>query len=196
MSMLRPQCCSRLAWNKDLQQQSHQCRATACSQAARSPFQPSQQQSIAVAAHSISSRVGDHAMASATNTRRKRLAALRAVAQATETIADQADEDDSSSPQDGDTTTALGPAFQATLRMLEWPRICEHLAEFASTAAGKRACQRLLPPATTRESEQELALTRWVHIPACCAHSSGVQRVPYHCPTLLVPDVLQSGNSP
>ncbi|KAL6756776.1 hypothetical protein V8C86DRAFT_3018742 [Haematococcus lacustris] len=54
----------------------------------------------------------------------------------------------------------LGPCFRATLAMLEWPLLCSHLADFASTRAGKRACAQLLPPASPYESEQLLRLTR------------------------------------
>ena len=36
---------------------------------------------------------------------------------------------------------AMGPAFRATLAMLEWPRLCAHVAAFAATAAGKAAVQ-------------------------------------------------------
>ncbi|GFH18567.1 uncharacterized protein HaLaN_15393, partial [Haematococcus lacustris] len=53
----------------------------------------------------------------------------------------------------------LGPCFRATLAMLEWPLLCSHLADFASTRAGKRACAQLLPPASPYESEELLRLT-------------------------------------
>ena len=33
----------------------------------------------------------------------------------------------------------MGPAFRATLAMLEWPRLCDHVAAFASTSSGKAA---------------------------------------------------------
>lgn len=33
----------------------------------------------------------------------------------------------------------MGPAFRATLAMLEWPRLCEQIAAFASTTIGKAA---------------------------------------------------------
>lgn len=56
----------------------------------------------------------------------------------------------------------IGPAFRATLTMLEWRRVCEHVADFASTSAGRRACQALAVPATQEESEELLRLTRWV----------------------------------
>ena len=36
-----------------------------------------------------------------------------------------------------------GPAFQATLRLLEWPRVCQFLSECACTSAGKQACMQL-----------------------------------------------------
>lgn len=37
----------------------------------------------------------------------------------------------------------MGPAFKATLAMLEWPRLCEHIAAFASTTIGRAAVQVL-----------------------------------------------------
>ena len=36
---------------------------------------------------------------------------------------------------------AMGPAFRATLAMLEWPRLCQHVAAFASTTIGRTALQ-------------------------------------------------------
>ena len=36
---------------------------------------------------------------------------------------------------------AMGPAFRATLAMLEWPRLCKHVAAFAATSAGKAVVQ-------------------------------------------------------
>ena len=32
-------------------------------------------------------------------------------------------------------------AFEETLELLEWPRLCEHLSRFASTVQGRRACR-------------------------------------------------------
>lgn len=32
-------------------------------------------------------------------------------------------------------------ALQETLELLEWPRLCEHLASFASTVQGRRHCK-------------------------------------------------------
>ena len=37
----------------------------------------------------------------------------------------------------------LGPAALATLRMLEWPRLCVHVARFASTSLGRQAALEL-----------------------------------------------------
>lgn len=53
------------------------------------------------------------------------------------------------------------PAFAATLRMLEWGRVCEQLSEHASTRAGKQACLALGLPATEEGSQQLLRETRW-----------------------------------
>jgi hypothetical protein len=54
----------------------------------------------------------------------------------------------------------IGPAFRATLDMLEWSRICDHLSAFSSTQCGKRACLSLGIPRTQKESERLLAETR------------------------------------
>jgi hypothetical protein len=54
----------------------------------------------------------------------------------------------------------LGPAFKATLKMLEWHKLCEHLADFANTFSGRRACLNLTVPATQAESERQLEETR------------------------------------
>lgn len=37
----------------------------------------------------------------------------------------------------------LGPAAVATLRMLEWPRLCAHVARFSSTTLGRQAALEL-----------------------------------------------------
>jgi DNA mismatch repair protein MutS2 len=55
---------------------------------------------------------------------------------------------------------AAGPAFQDTLRMLEWPRLCEHLSNHASTAVGKRICLQLEVPVNEATSERLLQETR------------------------------------
>ncbi len=48
---------------------------------------------------------------------------------------------------------------QETLTLLEWPRLAEHLANFASTAAGVRHCRALTLPGDRQESEALLAET-------------------------------------
>ena len=48
---------------------------------------------------------------------------------------------------------------QETLELLEWPRLAEHLASFASTAAGRRHCRALPLPDRRQESESLLAET-------------------------------------
>ena len=54
----------------------------------------------------------------------------------------------------------LGPAAQATLRMLDWRGLCEQLADFSSTHVGRRACLELAMPPTLAESETMLEDTR------------------------------------
>jgi len=46
-----------------------------------------------------------------------------------------------------------------TLELLEWPRLCQHLATFASTALGKVAALHLRIPTTQHQSETLLAQT-------------------------------------
>ncbi len=48
---------------------------------------------------------------------------------------------------------------QEALELLEWPRLGEHLAGFASTAAGRRHCRVLPLPDSVAESERLLAET-------------------------------------
>lgn len=39
-----------------------------------------------------------------------------------------------------------GPAFRDSLRMLEWQRLCQHLAKHSSTSLGKALCLQLSVP--------------------------------------------------
>lgn len=55
---------------------------------------------------------------------------------------------------------SMGPAFRATLELLEWPALCEHVASFASTAVGRRQCARLEVPMEQAASERLLEETR------------------------------------
>ncbi len=50
-----------------------------------------------------------------------------------------------------------------TLALLEWPRLCQHLATFAATKLGTLAAQQLRPPSTPAESLTLLAQTREVY---------------------------------
>ncbi|EFN53577.1 hypothetical protein CHLNCDRAFT_136763 [Chlorella variabilis] len=56
----------------------------------------------------------------------------------------------------------LGPAAQATLRMLDWGRLCGQVATFAQTTLGQRACASMLPPPTAAASERAVQETRAV----------------------------------
>ncbi|GIL91154.1 hypothetical protein Vretifemale_18815, partial [Volvox reticuliferus] len=58
----------------------------------------------------------------------------------------------------------VGPAFQATLDMLEWRKLCEQVARFASTHAGKRACRALHVPEDPRETLRLLEQTRAITV--------------------------------
>jgi DNA mismatch repair protein MutS2 len=50
-----------------------------------------------------------------------------------------------------------------TLELLEWPRLCQHLATFAATKLGAIAAQKILIPDTLDETQQLLAQTREVY---------------------------------
>ncbi len=50
-----------------------------------------------------------------------------------------------------------------TLNLLEWPRLCQHLATFAATKLGARVAQELRIPDRQAESEDLLAQTREVY---------------------------------
>lgn len=63
----------------------------------------------------------------------------------------------SGSEEEGET---IGPAFAATLKMLEWQRLCEHMADFASTFAGRRQCLALPIPPTIVETQRLLEETK------------------------------------
>lgn len=61
------------------------------------------------------------------------------------------------SEEEGET---IGPAFAATLKMLEWQRLCEQMADFASTFAGRRQCLALPIPPTIVETQRLLEETK------------------------------------
>jgi len=54
----------------------------------------------------------------------------------------------------------LGPAAAATLELIEWPRLCAHIASHASTAVGRRRTLALLPPAATGSGAADSAASR------------------------------------
>jgi hypothetical protein len=54
----------------------------------------------------------------------------------------------------------IGPAFAASLDLLNWKQLCRILSNHASTAVGKRMCQELLVPEAQVVSEQLLMETR------------------------------------
>jgi len=60
------------------------------------------------------------------------------------------------------TSDHLQPAALSTLQVLEWQRLCQHVAAFASTSLGQRACATLFPETTPAKCESLLAETRAV----------------------------------
>ncbi|MEO0540908.1 MAG: endonuclease MutS2 [Cyanobacteria bacterium P01_A01_bin.105] len=60
--------------------------------------------------------------------------------------------------------SASTPSIQAeTLNLLDWPRLCEHLATFAATKLGAIAARNIRIPTTQTESETLLSQTREAH---------------------------------
>ena len=59
-------------------------------------------------------------------------------------------------PTAADPTKGIDQAFQETLELLEWPRVCDHLASFASTRMGRDAARNLVLPETLEASRQRL----------------------------------------
>lgn len=60
------------------------------------------------------------------------------------------------------TATDLGldeQAWHETLELLEWPLVCQHLSDFASTRMGRDAARTLELPHTLASSSQRLAET-------------------------------------
>lgn len=62
-------------------------------------------------------------------------------------------------PTAADPTKGIDQAVQETLELLEWPRVCDHLASFASTRMGRDAARNLVLPETLEASRQRLAET-------------------------------------
>ncbi len=54
----------------------------------------------------------------------------------------------------------IGPAFKATLDMLDWSKLCDQVARFASTHAGKRACRAMSVPEEPAETLRLIEQTR------------------------------------
>lgn len=78
----------------------------------------------------------------------------------TAAAAAEADEDpEGAAVPYGPPSDGPGPAFRDTLAMLEWGRLCAHLAKHSSTSLGKRLCLQLSVPlqeATSLRLQQEV----------------------------------------
>lgn len=75
------------------------------------------------------------------------------------TAAAEADEGAEDAVAYGPLSDEPGPAFRDTLAMLEWGRLCAHLAKHSSTSLGKRLCLQLSVPlqeATSLRLQQEV----------------------------------------
>ena len=62
-------------------------------------------------------------------------------------------------PTAADPTRGIDRAVQETLDLLEWPRVCDHLASFASTGMGRDAARNLVLPESLEASQLRLAET-------------------------------------
>ena len=62
-------------------------------------------------------------------------------------------------PTAADAPVERDRALQDTLGLLEWPRVCEHLSGFASTAMGRVAARSLSLPAGLAQSRTALKET-------------------------------------
>eukprot|EP00884_Botryococcus_braunii_P008293 jgi/Botrbrau1/17465/Bobra.0054s0052.1 len=60
---------------------------------------------------------------------------------------------------EGENTPSLGPAARATLRMLEWERLCWQVAKFASTTSGREEAKNLRIGLSSGDSRKLLSQT-------------------------------------
>lgn len=67
---------------------------------------------------------------------------------------------DLSDDEEVQSMSVRAPAAAATLDMLGWNELCSHVAEFASTYAGKRYCKQLEVPEEEDESRRLVEETR------------------------------------
>jgi hypothetical protein len=68
----------------------------------------------------------------------------------------------------------IGPAFKATLDLLEWPKLCSYIKEFANTAVGRRMVAELTVPELPEVTEQLQLETRC----ATTATTAGCKQAP------------------
>ena len=60
--------------------------------------------------------------------------------------------------EDSDQPAPRGLAFKAALRSVEWPAVCEHIAQFAATMVGRQRCQELEVGATLARTQARPAM--------------------------------------
>ena len=65
----------------------------------------------------------------------------------------------------------MGPAFQATLRMLDWPTLAQQVAAFAQTKLGQAAVAGMLPAAQPGACQALLQVCGPRHYSSCCLES-------------------------
>lgn len=63
------------------------------------------------------------------------------------------------SPPTATDSRLASQAWQETLELLEWPLVCQHLSDFASTRMGRDAARQLTLPSSPAGSRQRLAET-------------------------------------
>lgn len=80
-----------------------------------------------------------------------------------------------------------GPAFKHSLRALEWSTVCQHIAAFASTLAGKQLCE---DPVISTSYEEASVRTCFLYVCCACVWSSlsrGARCIHHCCRTNSIP---------
>lgn len=60
---------------------------------------------------------------------------------------------------EGESSPGLGPAARATLRMLEWERLCWQVAKFAETTSGREGAKNLRIAVSATDARKLLSQT-------------------------------------
>ena len=97
-----------------------------------------------------------------TTSRRPPLAAISTSSSLSSSTYSSGKDSETSKQKFTGTSDHLQPAALSTLHVLEWQRLCHHVASFASTTLGQQACATLFPETIPAKCESLLAETRAV----------------------------------